>query len=302
MELFWTLFWKIIEENGKLSANGRKHISIATYKMRCKHIAREIHRLRSGDLVKSVNGKIMLQPRFKLSKPENLKRKHVDALISDWTARGLSVAYLHNMVSMLRVFCGWLGKQNMIPGTVDVITDNKYKRRVQVATKDKSWSGCGVDVETLLNLIAQSEPRVALVLELMHVFALRLKEAALLCPWLADQDVYLDIARGTKGGRDRTHVINTIEQRDLIRRVKAVVEDKNACLIPRGRSYRSFQNHVYYVLRQHGITRKAIGTSSHGLRHGRLNDQYQEIAGAPSPVRGGQPGDVNPETDRFARQ
>jgi hypothetical protein len=185
---------------------------------------------------------------------------------------------------------------------VDVVPYPERKRRRQVAVDDKSWSQRGINITEKLALIAKSDLRVAMVLELMWMFGLRLKEASLLCPWLADQDSYLDIARGTKGGRDRTHAISTHEQRDLIERVKAVVDDKNACCIPRGMSYRSWQNHVYYVLRAHEITRKAIGTSTHGLRNQHLNDLYEKIAGAPSPVRGGKPGDVKPEIDRFARQ
>jgi len=302
MELFWILFWEIIEKFGKWAAGGKKRISIATFHIRCSYLARELHRLRAGELVKIEHGKIVPQTRFKLAKPKNLKSKHIKALVEDWLARGLSAAYIHTMLSMFRVFAVWIGKPNLIGSTVDVVPDPARKRRVQVATVDKSWSRHSINIMAKLAQIAKSDLRVAMVLELMWRFGLRLKEASLLCPWLADQVVYLDICRGTKGGRDRTHVISTDEQRDLIERAKAVVEDKNACCIPRGMSYRSWQNHVYYLLRTHGITRKTIGTSSHGLRNQHLNDLYEEIADAPSPVRGGQPGDVKPEIDRFARQ
>ena len=302
MEIFWILFWQIIEKYGKWAAVGKKKISIATFHVRCSYLARELHRLRTGKLVMIKDGKVIAQPRYKLAKPHNLKRKHIDALVADWLARGLSAAYIHNMLSMFRVFAIWIGKPNLIASTVDVVPDPARKRRGQVAIVDKSWSQRGINILEKLALIAKSDLRLAMVLELMWMFGLRLKEASLLCPWLADQKVYLDIARGTKGGRDRTHVIITHEQRDLIERAKAVVEDKNTCCIPRGMSYRSWQNHVYYVLRTHGITRKTIGTSTHGLRNQHLNDLYEEIADAPSPVRGGQPGDVKPEIDRFARQ
>ena len=40
-----------------------------------------------------------------------------------------------------------------------------------------------------------------------------------------------------------------------------------------------------YVMEYHGITRRHLGITSHGLRHQRLNDLYEEIAGVPSPVR-----------------
>lgn len=302
MELFWMLFWQLIEKYAKWSAGGKKRISIATFNLRVKYLSRELHRLRTGKLVRIENGKTLPQPAFKLARPDNLRRKHIDALISDWLARGLSTAYIHNMLSMLRVFCAWIQKPNLIPATEEIVPDPRHKRRQQAATRDKSWSGCGINSKEMLKAIAETHPRVAMTLELMRTFAMRLKEASLLRPWLADQGVYLDICRGTKGGRDRTHVINTVEQRELVERAKAMVGNKDACLIPRGMSYREWQNHLYYVLRKHGISWKAIGTSAYGLRHERLNNLYEEHTGGPSPVRGGKPGDISPEADRFARQ
>lgn len=302
MELFWILFWRVIDEFAKWAKAGKKRISIATFHMRCKYLAREFHRLRTGKLVKLEDGKVVSQPPYKLAKPENLKRKHIDALLADWLARGLSTSYIHNMLSMLRVFCSWIQKPGLVPATADVVPDRNHKRRQQTATRDKSWAGCGINSIEKLKSIAETKPRIAMTLDLMRVFGLRFKEASLLRPCLADQGVYLDICRGTKGGRDRTHVIDTAEQRDLIERTKVMIGDKEACLIPRGMSYRQWQNHVYYVLRTHGITRKEIGTSAYGLRHERLNNLYEDHAGGPSPVRGGKPGDVSLEADRFARQ
>jgi hypothetical protein len=54
-----------------------------------------------------------------------------------------------------------------------------------------------------------------------------------------------------------------------------------------------------YVLEKFGITLRKRGATGHGLRHERLNDAYEGIAGVPSPVRGGGP--VSSELDRAAR-
>ncbi len=301
MEPFFFELKQIFKEHGRVSARHDKTISIATYAARRAYLARELYRLRTGKLLKMENGKLVPERRFEIPSPYGLKRKHIEALIADWLARDLSTAYLHNLLSMLRVFAGWIGKPDLVPPTAEIVPDPKHKRRQQVATRDKSWSGAGIDVGEKLRGIAASDPSVAMVLELMRVFSLRLKEASLLRPWLADQEVYLDVCRGTKGGRDRTHKISTPEEREVLVRAKAMVEDKNACLIPRGMSYRSWQDRVYYILKKHHITRKAIGTSSHGLRHESLNDLYERLTGAKSPVQGGRPGEVTPETDRFAR-
>lgn len=47
------------------------------------------------------------------------------------------------------------------------------------------------------------------------------------------------------------------------------------------------------------ITKEQLGITPHGLRHQYLNDKYEEVAGRPSPVRGGIIEDV--EKDREAR-
>ena len=47
------------------------------------------------------------------------------------------------------------------------------------------------------------------------------------------------------------------------------------------------------------IRDRAEGITSHGLRHGYANDRYEQIAGQPSPVRGGTASDR--DTDLAAR-
>ncbi|MHB1956772.1 MAG: integrase domain-containing protein, partial [Sulfobacillus sp.] len=231
--------------------------------------------------------------------PYGLGRRHVDVLISDWLARDLSTAYIHNLISMLRVFAVWIRKPNLVPATADIIAEPHHKRREQVAVKDKSWSSAGIDIPRKLRDIAEDEPGAALALELMWVFGLRLKEASLLRPYLADRGNYLDVSRGTKGGRERIHPVAKPRERELLDRIKRFVSYRTDCLVPKGKSYRSWQDRVYYVLRKNGITRKLLGTSTHGLRHEYLNALYHELTGTPSAVRGGGP--VDPELDRYAR-
>ena len=53
------------------------------------------------------------------------------------------------------------------------------------------------------------------------------------------------------------------------------------------------------ALEKFGITKQQAGITAHGLRHGNLNDLYESLSGAPSPVRGG--GCVDADADRAAR-
>lgn len=293
----------IFDRNAKVAACSTKEVSIGTCHIRIEYITREFDRLRTGKLVeKNKEGELVPQRRYKLTTPYNLKRKHIAALIKDWLARGLSVAYVHNMISIFRVFASWIGKPNLIEATVDALPDPEYKRRIQAATKDRSWGGCGIDTAKILAEIEKDEPRVGMVLRLMLVFGLRLKEASLLRPWLADQQVMLDICRGTKNGRHRTHKISTTDERSILEAAKLLVSGRNGCLIPRGQSYKSWQDHIYYVMGTYDITRRKCGTTPHGLRHEKLHLVYKQNAGVPCPIKGGEPGAVSSEEDQFARK
>lgn len=301
MEPFFRELHEILGRHGNTAARSGKEVSIATRHIRRDYLFSDFYRLRTGKLVKLENGQVVSERRFKLPSPYSLKQKHIRALVADWLARGNSVAYVHNKLSTWRQFCAWIGKPDLIPPIEQLIADPQYHHRSQLAVKDKTWSGCGIDVAQKISEIAGTDPRVAMVMELMLVFSLRLKEASLLRPHAADQEVFLDIERGTKGGRRRVHKVTTAEERTVLERAKALVTDPTGCLVPKDKTYKQWQDRVYYVLKKHGVNHQQAGTSTHGLRHEGLNRLYEEIAGAKSPVCGGQPGEVIPATDRFAR-
>ena len=70
-------------------------------------------------------------------------------------------------------------------------------------------------------------------LELQRAFGLRMKEAALLKPHVADKENYLAVNWGTKGGRDRVVPIQNDYQRDVLARAKAMLENPNSSMIPK---------------------------------------------------------------------
>jgi integrase len=300
-EPFFRELNELFQRHGHTAARSGKEVSFGTYHIRRAYLFGDFYKLRTGKLVKLENGQEVPERRFKLPSPYSLKQKHIKALVADWVARGHSVAYFQNKLSVWRVLCTWIGKPDLIPPIEDLVADPAYHRRSQVALRDKSWSGCGIDVMKKIQEIAGTDARIAMVLELMLVFSLRLKEAALLRPHQADQKVFLDVKRGTKNGRHRVHRIMAPEERAVLERAKALVTDRTGCLIPPDKTYKWFQNQVYFVLKKHGVTHEKAGTSTHGLRHEGLNKLYEEIAGAKSPVQGGKKGEVDPATDRFAR-
>lgn len=299
MERFYQELREIFRQHSSASARHGKRVGIATRSLREKYLRRELHRLRTGRLVRREARELVRQPAYRLPSPFAFRRRHVDALVEDWCARGLAASYVQNLLSMLRVFANWLGKPNLIGAAADVIPDPAHRRRQQVALKDKSWSSAGINIAEKLQEIAEDEPAAALTLELMWVFGARLKEASLVRPHLSDRGVCLVLKRGTKGGRERVLEITRPRERELLDRVKRFVAHPTDCLIPRGKSYRQWQDRMYYLLQKHGVSRKLVGTSTHGLRHQHLNDLYEQLTGVPSPVRRGAP--VGVEADRHAR-
>jgi integrase len=155
-----------------------------------------------------------------------------------------------------------------------------------------------VDVDAKIAEIAAVDPRIGVQLDLQRAFGLRLREACLLRPHLADNATFLAVNWGTKGSRDRIVPIDSPDKRAVLDRAKGLVRYKSESLVPGDKTWPQWRAHVYYVLRKHGVTRDE-GITSHGLRHEYLNDLYEQHAGEKSPVRGG--GRIDPEAEKLAR-
>lgn len=233
----------------------------------------------------------------------NLGRRHVERLVREWVAQGLSDSTVHNKISILRMLFLWLGKPGAIPPrTEDFMTQMglPYAPRSIAATRDKSWEGNDVDVAAVLAQIRAMDPRVALQMALQHAFGLRVRESFELQPWIADLGHALDVTRGTKGGKARVLPIDTPEQRRVLDAAKAVTGTTES-MIPGRYRLASWHNHYNYVLRCCGVTRAARGVTSHGLRHECLQQIYADVTGQPAPVKDGAGGAPDPDLERIAR-
>ena len=235
---------------------------------------------------------------YRLKSVESLRGKHLEALVKRWEARGLSPSTLQNNLSVFRTFAAWIGKAGLVQAAERYVTTPGAASRSSIASEDKSWDAKGVDIVGKLAEVRARDARVALQLELQAAFGLRAREAMQLRPFLADQGSYLAVNLGTKGGRDRVVPIRTDYQRDVLARAKAIAGNRSASTMDPAKTLAQWKNRYYTVLRACGITR-AEGITSHGLRHAYANDRYADLAGEPSPVRGG--ATSNRETDQAAR-
>lgn len=277
----------VLKAHNKAAATGGKAVSFATQDARREILEQGFKELRNLG--------------YKLPDVRGFKERHMTALGNAWEAKGLSPSTIQNRISIFRVFAEWIGKTGMIRGSENYVKNLESVERHLVTNVDKTWSGQQKTLTEMLESIRKQDQHVAIQLELQRAFGLRMKEAALLKPSMADKGNYLAVNWGTKGGRDRVVPIQNDYQRDVLTRAKVFLGNPNDSITPKNFNFKQWKNHYYYVCRQVGISRKD-GITSHGLRHERLNEIYYELTGELSPIKGGVSSATDAHTSETARQ
>jgi len=253
--------------------------------------------------------------RFKIRNPCSLGGRHVRALVADWTApqpctrrATLSPATIQAELSSLRTFAEWIGKPGLVQPAEAYVTDAATVARRTVTTTDRSWPARGIDPDALIEKIAAYDAWVGAELRVARAFGLRVKEAVMLRPRLAEKVAldapgvptsHLEVMRGTKGGRLRHVPIDTPAKRAALEAAKALATTDAQYLANPARTLKQNLDRLHNVMKRFGLTRRALGVTAHGLRHGYAADRYEGLAGAPAPVRGGHTPD--PKADDRAR-
>ena len=211
--------------------------------------------------------------------------RHVRLLVTRWVREGISPATLQNRISHLRTLAGWLGKNGMVGPSERYVEDPALVRRETVARRDHSWTALGVDTDALIAQVTAYDRHVGIQLKLCHAFYLRREEAVMFRPHRADRQNHIVVRDGTKGGRERTVLIDTVFQRSVLDEAKAMVRGINGHVGHPDKTLEQALSRFSYVARRFGISKKGLGITPHGLRHQGLNDLYERVAGVPSPVR-----------------
>jgi len=252
--------------------------------------------------------------RFTNLDPRQLGGRHVEHMVKRWVERGLATATIHNYLSFLRTYAGWIGRAGMVREPEAYVgPESPHAHRVQSASTDSSWTARNVDIVAKIAEISAYDEWVALQLELCAEFGMRGKEARHFRPHEAvipreaanprdadafpECETFVRLRHGTKGGRPRDIPLATAAQRALLDRVKAKVSSGMYVGRP-GYTSQQSQARFYYVIRKFGISKKDLGVVAHGLRHQRVNDAFEEDSGGRSPVRGAS---GKPPRDEHAR-
>jgi integrase len=255
---------------------------------------------------------------YKIRNPYCLGGRHIRALIADWTSpqprarrTTLSPAMIQTELSHLRTFTNWIGKPGLVLPAEAYVSDPALVTRHYAATKDQSWRGREIDAEKLIEEIAVYDAWVGAELRLARAFGLRVKEAVMLRPRLAElprgqvhdpsgwQGPYLEVLRGTKGGRLRHIPVDTPAKRAALDAAQALVAGDSQYLADPERTLVQNLNRLGNVMKKFGVTKKALGVTAHGLRHEYAGDRYEAVAGVTPPVRDGTRPDRG--TDQRAR-
>lgn len=243
--------------------------------------------------------------------PRNLGQKHVHAMVQVWQREHLAPATIQTYMSFLRGLASWLNKPGFVRAPAHYGLSLEEYERHEYARHDKSWGAHGVDVETVLAQVAQFDARIAASMRLMDALALRRKESVMFRPFehvvpfeqtglplesrKADEYVWI---KG-KGGRVRWVPLETDGQRSTVALARSLVTSQDAHMGDPALNLKRNLRRLDYALEKFGITKRLAGTTGHGLRHGNLNDLYEDMTGIPSPVRGGGP--VPADVDQAAR-
>lgn len=232
--------------------------------------------------------------------PRSLGQKHVRAMVKVWQHKALAPSTIQTYLSFLRGLALWLRKPGLIrPPEFYGLQPAEFERN-EVANRDRSWTPKGIDVDALLDEIGTYDARVAACMRLMQAFALRKKESLLMRPFrdvAAADETDLPMAERTaeqfvhvlvgKGGRPRWIALDTPAKHAALRNAQRIVTTRDAHMGDPDLDLQRNLRRLAYVMEKFGITDRDLGVTGHGLRHELANDVYEDVAGQPSPVRGG---------------
>lgn len=202
---------------------------------------------------------------------QNLKPKHIEALVTFWKERGLAIGTIKNLMIELRRIAEYIGKENIVKkkNREYGIDDRTYVTNVSKANK--------VTDEQLARV---SDSYTKASLRLQREFGLRREESIKIHPEWADLSDRLRLKDSwTKGGKYREIPIVTAEQRKALDDAKALAG--TGSLIPEGMRYKDQLERFKSQCAKAGIAHV------HAQRHRFAQLQYEELAGWKCPACGG---------------
>ncbi|MDP1999628.1 MAG: site-specific integrase [Rhodoferax sp.] len=238
---------------------------------------------------------------FAVKNLEEISAKQIKLMFLAFEKEGWSASWMANVNTTVRRFGIWIGKPDLCPRLPLLLENPSAAQRRHAPTEPKDWESKQIDIEMYLAQIELVSPVTALQLRLAKAFGVRVQEFLMFRPDKAQRGDCLYVQDGTKGGRPRLVPIETDEQRAVMEQAREIAKDHPLGLIvaKKGLTLTQATNHFYNTVRKAGITRKSLGVTTHGLRHGYACEIYKRMTGVDAPVLGGKY--VDPAVDKAAR-
>ncbi len=258
------------------------------------HLKQLAYRYPEGSYATQANRRSMLElcgdqlweAGYKQMRPEDLKGRHVTALLGRWKADGIKPATIKNRLSVVRWWATKVGRRSIL---ANANAHYGVPPRPYVAKTSKARALPTDKLGSVRNAY------VRMSLEMQLAFGLRREESIKIRPWEADHGAALVLrASWTKGGRPREIPIRTAAQREVLERAKTLVKRKTASLIPSHKSYVQQMRSYEWQCRRVGLQKM------HGLRHAYAQERFEELAGFPCPACGGPTRDAMTPAQREA--
>ncbi len=223
----------------------------------------------------------------KLHSVNDLTSRHLLNVMRKWESDGMASSSLATYFSVLKRFMKWVGVKLSYESVHGVLLDPQRGKRVMSATESRAWSSNGIDFKEVLQKVHAIDPLVALQLEMVAAFGLRVMEACAMRPLECDRSNHLAITYGAKGGRGRVVPIQTAYQREVLDKAKGYASKHNGFLRSNRYNQQQAKRRFYYILEQVKVSKSETGVTAHGLRHEYANDLYAQKTGQESPVNHG---------------
>lgn len=244
---------------------------------------------------------------FQFKTTDSLGERHFRKFATWCVEQGYAPGRLANLHSALKFFYTVVLKKPCLAAPSEYF--GQAVKRSHIATVSKNWDDVlsarqtgateaseASDRRAVIARITERSPSVGACAALMDSLGMRAKESIFFRPH-QDFDENAEVVRireeGSKGGRERFVDLKTLPDEERQRAMDAIALSKSfvthpfgTVLQPSGQGWRwiSRLRHAYYVMRETGVTKKVLGITMHGLRHGFLQRVQAATSGTPVPV------------------
>lgn len=208
---------------------------------------------------------------FDIESVHQLEALHIDALVKNWHLDGLSAKTMETQLSKLRIFCGWMGKPEIVrKGGLPTYLPDVDPKLLKVKPKAhaiKVWAEDAVRIMQAADSARTDEPRFHWILLMGVFFGLSRREIMAFDPHKADKGTYLEIPRPDGGVRWIPIFSNLLlghVQRLVLNEIKSRCKPGGVLAWP-NRSVKQSISRLYYLMRRMDVTLNQNGITPNNL-------------------------------------